>query len=303
MNYTIIGEQIQKYRKEAKLTQKELGEALGISSSAVSQWETGGTPDVSLLPAIADRLGISINTLFGREDITPENMPEALPRYIASLPEANRLKEICRLVWTAVKSGGTGLNILSDNVSQKYNISFSSEEGIVLGSDSDEMPILSIFPEPEAGYAALFASDDTCRRLFLALSRPYALELLKLLYQQSKPCTAQVLAKRLETEAAEILPLLSEFAGLCLVQEFELETESGDTKVYSTAAGGSLIPFLYAARLMMEHSDGYSVICNKRKAPLLRQTKAARADRREPTGHHDMSAGTDNGKEAAESFL
>ena len=102
MNYTIIGEQIQKYRKEAKLTQKELGEALGISSSAVSQWETGGTPDVSLLPAIADRLGISINTLFGREDITPENMPEALPRYIASLPEANRLKEICRLVWTAV---------------------------------------------------------------------------------------------------------------------------------------------------------------------------------------------------------
>ena len=286
MNYTIIGEQIQKYRKEAKLTQKELGEALGISSSAVSQWETGGTPDVSLLPAIADRLGISINALFGREDITPENMPEALPRYIASLPEANRLKEICRLVWTAIKSGGTGLNILSENASQKYNISFSSEKGIVLGSDSDEMPILSVFPEPEAGYPALFASDDTCRGLFLALSRPYALELLKLLYQQSKPCTAQVLAKRLETEAAEILPLLSEFAGLCLVQEFELETENGDTKVYSTAAGGSLIPFLYSARLMMEHSGGYSVTCNKRKTPLLRKTKAACADRSEPADRY-----------------
>ena len=28
MNYSIIGEQIQKYRKAAKLTQKELGEAL-----------------------------------------------------------------------------------------------------------------------------------------------------------------------------------------------------------------------------------------------------------------------------------
>lgn len=55
MNYTIIGEQIQKYRKAAQLTQKELGEALGISSSAVSRWETGGTPDISLLPAIAGR--------------------------------------------------------------------------------------------------------------------------------------------------------------------------------------------------------------------------------------------------------
>ena len=70
----IIGEQIQKYRKEAKLTQKELGEALGVSSSAVSQWETGGTPDISLIPSIADRLGISVNVLFGREDITEEKI-------------------------------------------------------------------------------------------------------------------------------------------------------------------------------------------------------------------------------------
>ena len=69
MNYSIIGEQIQKYRKEAKLTQKELGEALGVSSSAVSQWETGGTPDISLIPSIADRLGITINHLFGRSRI------------------------------------------------------------------------------------------------------------------------------------------------------------------------------------------------------------------------------------------
>lgn len=273
MNYTIIGEQIQKYRKAAQLTQKELGEALGISSSAVSQWETGGTPDISLLPAIADRLGISINSLFGREDITPDNMKEALPRYIASLPEASRLKEICRLMWTAVKEGDTGLSALSDRVSQKYNIWYSSEEGIVLGADSDEILSISVFPEPEAGYQAFFAPDDASRQLFLVLSKPYAIELLKLLYQQTKPCTAMVLAKHLETDAGEIMSLLSEFAELHLVQELELETENGDTKVYSTATCGALLPFLQAARLIMEHFNGHSVIVNKRKAPLLRKTK------------------------------
>lgn len=98
MNHFMIGEQIQKFRKEAGLTQKELGEALGISSSAVSQWETGGTPDISLLPALADRLGVSIDALFGREEVTRENMDEALPVYLASLPEPKRLEESCRLM-------------------------------------------------------------------------------------------------------------------------------------------------------------------------------------------------------------
>lgn len=139
--------------------------------------------------------------------------------------------------------------------------------------DSDEMLSLSVFPEPEAGYHALFAPDDTCRRLFLALSKPHAMELLKLLCQQAKPCTAEVLAKRLETEAGEILPLLSEFAGLQLVQELELETENGDTTVYSTASCGALVPFLHAAQLLMENSNGHTLTVNKRKTPLLRKAR------------------------------
>ncbi len=98
MNYLIIGEQIQKFRKETGITQKELGEAIGVSSSAVSQWETGGTPDISLLPAIADRLGVTVDALFGREKITEENMREVLPRYIASLPKAKRIDEIFRKI-------------------------------------------------------------------------------------------------------------------------------------------------------------------------------------------------------------
>ena len=38
MGYTIVGEQIQKFRKEKALTQRELGERIGVSGSAVSQW-------------------------------------------------------------------------------------------------------------------------------------------------------------------------------------------------------------------------------------------------------------------------
>ena len=53
MDNNLLGEQIAKYRKAAGLTQDELGKAVGISAQAVSRWECGGAPDITLLPAIA----------------------------------------------------------------------------------------------------------------------------------------------------------------------------------------------------------------------------------------------------------
>lgn len=66
MNNHVIGIQISNFRKKAGLTQEELGEAVGISGQAVSRWECGGAPDITLLPAIADTLGVTIDALFGR---------------------------------------------------------------------------------------------------------------------------------------------------------------------------------------------------------------------------------------------
>lgn len=285
MNHLIIGEQIQKFRKAAGLTQKELGEALGVSSSAVSQWETGGTPDISLLPAMADRLGVTVDALFGREEITWEKMDEALPRYLASLPEEKRLEEICRLMWAVMKAFLTRLinsegqliddsTDLSDSIdlSDRFQIRLCSDTGIMAGAAAGEMPFLWVFPEPEQGYAASFAPDDEYRRLFLTLSRPYALELLKFLYQRPpKHCTADVIVKRLGFDGEEIRSLLSEFAQLGLVRELELETENGDTKVYHINDCGGLVPFLYAAGMMIEGGDAVGFVCsqNNRKRPLL----------------------------------
>ena len=53
----ILGEQIARYRKALGMTQEDLGRAVGISAQAVSRWECGGAPDVTLLPAVADALG------------------------------------------------------------------------------------------------------------------------------------------------------------------------------------------------------------------------------------------------------
>lgn len=63
----ILSERIAELRRERGLTQEQLGQPLGVSAQAVSKWEKGGAPDVELLPALADQLGVTVDALFGRE--------------------------------------------------------------------------------------------------------------------------------------------------------------------------------------------------------------------------------------------
>jgi transcriptional regulator with XRE-family HTH domain len=60
-----IGKNIARLRKEKGLTQAELGEKLGVSNQAISKWESEvSSPDISLLPSIADVFECSIDDLF-----------------------------------------------------------------------------------------------------------------------------------------------------------------------------------------------------------------------------------------------
>ena len=53
-------------RKAKGMTQKEVADKLGILPKTVSKWETGhGFPDVSVLSALADILGVSERALLG----------------------------------------------------------------------------------------------------------------------------------------------------------------------------------------------------------------------------------------------
>ena len=60
-----INSTIRVLRMQKHISQESLGELLGISGQAVSKWEQGLTsPDISLLPMIADCFGVTIDSLF-----------------------------------------------------------------------------------------------------------------------------------------------------------------------------------------------------------------------------------------------
>ncbi len=60
-----IGNNIKQLRQQKKLTQDWVAEKLGVSYQAVSKWENNAnTPDIALLPEIANLFGVSIDALF-----------------------------------------------------------------------------------------------------------------------------------------------------------------------------------------------------------------------------------------------
>jgi len=63
MNET-IGSRISKYRKAKGMTQEDLAGKMGVSSQAVSKWETDAScPDISILPQLCRLLGITTDEL------------------------------------------------------------------------------------------------------------------------------------------------------------------------------------------------------------------------------------------------
>ncbi|MBQ7499388.1 MAG: helix-turn-helix transcriptional regulator [Clostridia bacterium] len=68
--YYNLGEKLKSLRKERDITQEQLAECLGISSQAVSKWETNASyPDISMLPALANFYEVTTDELLG-VDIT-----------------------------------------------------------------------------------------------------------------------------------------------------------------------------------------------------------------------------------------
>lgn len=288
MSYSIVGEQIQKFRKELGLTQKELGESIGVSSSAVSQWESGGTPDISLLPAIADKLHVTIDALFGREGGEVMDVKEIVGGWFKTLPEGQRLEQTCRLSFEILKNIAPlpiqlpEIGFMKDSEIEDDNGIKSllpsvvfSDEGLTVGVFAEDMSFASFFPEPAAGYDTYLSPCEDYQDFFQTLSEPGVLEvILSLAAEKLQYFTPGAVAKRAgvsEARAKEALELLRKHR---LTDPLELESDEGEISAYVLRKQVHLVPFLYFARMMAEPSDGmYYINCGSRFEPVLRGKK------------------------------
>lgn len=74
-----LGDKIRALRKRDGRKQEDLAKALGVTAQAISRWEAnGGYPDMSMIPAIANYFHITIDELFGYNNVREEKINECV---------------------------------------------------------------------------------------------------------------------------------------------------------------------------------------------------------------------------------
>jgi transcriptional regulator with XRE-family HTH domain len=111
-----IGQNIRNLRRERELTQEELAERIGVTSQAVSKWESGaGLPDISQIVPLASVFEVSTDALFGTS--ATSNDAEVRKMMEAANPQGARQSlTVCREI---LKKYPT--NLLALNLACRYS--------------------------------------------------------------------------------------------------------------------------------------------------------------------------------------
>lgn len=95
--FVALGERMARFRKERSITQVQIAQTLGITQQTYQSYEVGRRRlPVSLLPAIARALSVSLEDLFGESDGPSRSKRGPAPKWqkqieaIAQLPRAKQ---------------------------------------------------------------------------------------------------------------------------------------------------------------------------------------------------------------------
>ena len=81
MDNYITGATIKNLREAKGITQTQLALQIGVSSKAVSKWETAkGLPDITLIEPLAKALGVSVMELMSGETVINKNISSNILR-------------------------------------------------------------------------------------------------------------------------------------------------------------------------------------------------------------------------------
>ena len=174
-----IGSKIKAARKAAHMGQAELGEAIGIGKSSISEWESGKrSPDIDKVKDIAKALNVTPAYLMGWDEPSPASrplpvVPDAIPYTPAPLVR----------VAGAVRCGPGGLAIEEDLGYERADVP-SSKGYIYLRATGDSMApqicegdlaLVHLQPDVESGELAVVVIDGEEGMLKRVIKREGAL--------------------------------------------------------------------------------------------------------------------------------
>jgi transcriptional regulator with XRE-family HTH domain len=258
-----VGSVIQALRKEKKITQEALAEAIGVSGQAVSKWENGGMPDVYLIPAIADFFGVTTDKLFSRNIVNFDNIETIVAEYIASLDADKVYEAWFNLFWTSQKAALGMMPAHSMTLEQMNTEKYHEENHYSVINDeyrngfsslslAENQQYAFLMRKPN-DYSKLILPAEEYEKLFAALGDIDCLNVLLFLYKrENSKFTEQLLIDNLNIAQEKVQEITASLIKYEMLSAEELELDDKKMIIYSFKARYSFIPFLFFAREIIE---------------------------------------------------
>ena len=270
-----IGTKIQELRRKKGTTQAETGEALGVSAQAVSRWENHiGTPDIELLPLIADYFGVTIDDLFSHRTTTaPGKLEEALQRAIAESTDDKLFDNAYRMCENIALGAVAQIKADPEHIDTmpEYNAFSIRDGGFVKLRKRRDGDFFFLLSERDGFGERVDANTDKLVSLFGILSDKTAFRILCLLYsRENVPFTAFYIEKALKITSDEAKRGIGALMLGKIIRDGKVETESGMITVYSVRPDYPFRGMLVFALDMIEQKSENYARAIKREKPLIK---------------------------------
>ncbi len=136
-----ISENLRRLRKSMDITQEQMAEFLGVSFQTVSKWERGDCfPDIAMLPRLTVFFDISLDELFGMEEIRNRKHLEDTFTRAHEQEAAGNYQDATAILRNAVKTFPNHYGLLSElalslsfEEPESRDSAASTKEAILLG--------------------------------------------------------------------------------------------------------------------------------------------------------------------------
>ena len=270
MNFS---ENLKKYRRICGFTQSELAERLGVSAQAVSKWETEGSyPDATLLVPLASLLEISLDELFGRQDVPFESLLDGLSRLLYDSSVEDRYPiawdTVCRLQ-KAICAAYAQIDLAEI---PNYRSEFRGRSALVMNEgisylSSGNAPVFLLCPKGE-GLTAADISDGY--EILSRLADPQVFRAF--VYLQTKTVgflfDGEHLSLACEIPSSEISRVTETLEGLSLVRKTTVSLNGTERIFFSVTKSALTVPLLTVLR-ELGHGGPYAMSGFLRTQPLL----------------------------------
>ena len=187
-----LSQNIRLFRLERKLTQEQLAAKLGISSQAVSKWETSETyPDGSMLVPLSQTLGVSLDRLFGNEIFTIEDISLRIKNLLQATPTKDRLHLVRNLCWQ-IEKGLFNCRCpieqfyLPDELNWKTASSYQLSDYGFTHISNGMTPFFAVFPEYGDNLTHAIKDGEEVRKIFEAISLPEVMQALLWIHRKEE---------------------------------------------------------------------------------------------------------------------